>query len=379
MAGTRRAVWALAIAVALAGCGDNLRAVADGAVVDGRVVDGPAADAWPEFDAPLADAPVDGVLVDATADGAIADAAADGAIADAGPDAVIVDAGPDAVIVDGGPDAVIVDGGPDATLSDAGIVRLRIAAANVTSGNLQAYEAPGIRILRALGPDVAMLQELNYASNTDADLRSFIDQAFGPTYVYFRGTGQIPNGVASRYPIVSAGSWIDPAVSNRGFVWARVDVPGPVDVWAVSVHFLTTSAAKRDIEAVALRDFITANVPAADYLVIAGDFNTDTRTEACVTTLSAVVSTAAPYPTDQNANHNTNGNRNKPYDWVMADADLDPLRIPTSIGASTYPDGLVFDTRVYTPLTEVPPALDTDSAATNMQHMAVVKDFALPP
>jgi len=36
----------------------------------------------------------------------------------------------------------------------------------------------------------------------------------------------------------------------------------------------------------------------------------------------------------------------------------------------------VFDSRVYTPLSDVAPVLSTDSAATNMQHMAVVRDFA---
>ncbi len=368
-------LWALVIATAIAGCGDNLRWTTDGAVLDGRASDGPIADAAPVDAAPVDAAPVDAAPVDAApVDAALGDAAlVDAALGDAAlVDAALVDAAP--------VDAAPVDAAPvDAALVDAGTVRVRIAAANVTSGNFQAYELPGIRILRALGPDVALVQELNYATNSDADIRSFVDQAFGTTYGYVRGAGQIPNGVVSRYPILAGGSWVDPEVSNRGFVWARVDVPGPLDVWAVSVHFLTTSAAKRELEAIALRAFVEANVPVADYLVIAGDFNTDTRTEPCVATLAAVVSTEAPYPVDQNANSSTNANRNKPYDWILADADLDPLRVPSVIGTSSYPDGLVFDTRVFTPLAEVPPALATDSAAASMQHMAVVKDFALPP
>ena len=52
--------------------------------------------------------------------------------------------------------------------------------------------------------------------------------------------------------------------------------------------------------------------------------------------------------------------------------------IPVSIGSASFPAGLVFDTRVFTPLTDVAPATATDSAATNMQHMAVVEDFLLP-
>ena len=122
-------------------------------------------------------------------------------------------------------------------------------------------------------------------------------------------------------------------------------------------------------------------MPASDYLAIGGDFNTDTRTEPCITTLSQVVvtsSSAAPYPVDQNSNGNTNASRAKPYDWVLADPDLNPLRTTVVIGASSYPTGLVFDSRVYTPISEVAPVRASDSAAANMQHMAVVKDFLIP-
>lgn len=51
--------------------------------------------------------------------------------------------------------------------------------------------------------------------------------------------------------------------------------------------------------------------------------------------------------------------------------------MPTVIGANSFPNGLVFDSRVYTPIDDVAPCLATDSAATNMQHMAIVKDFSL--
>ena len=87
------------------------------------------------------------------------------------------------------------------------------------------------------------------------------------------------------------------------------------------------------------------------------------------------VATAGPHPTDQAANGNTNANRNKPYDWVLADADLRAYQVAVAIGAATYPDGLVFDSRVYTPLTDVAPVVAADSGAPSMQHMAVAKDF----
>jgi len=43
--------------------------------------------------------------------------------------------------------------------------------------------------------------------------------------------------------IVEAGEWDDPRVGNRDFAWARIDIPGPVDLWAVSVHFPMVPAA----------------------------------------------------------------------------------------------------------------------------------------
>ena len=48
-----------------------------------------------------------------------------------------------------------------------------------------------------------------------------------------------------------------------------------------------------------------------------------------------------------------------------------------AIGAAQFANGLVVDTRVYTPLADLAPALATDSGATGMQHMAVVRDFLL--
>ena len=79
-------------------------------------------------------------------------------------------------------DALVSDGSPsDAAPIDAPSdpARLRLISGNLTSGNLQAYQDPGIRIFRGLAPDVAMIQELNFASDSPADLRAFVDQAFG--------------------------------------------------------------------------------------------------------------------------------------------------------------------------------------------------------
>lgn len=327
--------------------------------------------------------------------------ATDAGSVDAGrPDAGATDAGPsdagatDAGATDAGrPDAGLPDAGPvdlgwlDAGATDfatgtdaGGAHRLRVMAANTTSGNKQSYDpGEGLRIFQGLQPDVALIQEFNYGDNSDTAIRGFITTAFGASYSYFRETGaQIPNGVASRYPIIAAGKWTDPSVSNRSFVWAHIDLPGTKDLWAVSVHLLTSSASNRDNEAKALVADIEKTVPAGDYLVIGGDFNTGSRTEACVVTLSKIVANGAPYPADNAGNVNTSASRSKPYDWVMASPSLRSLATSVVIGGRSFASGLIVDSRVYTPLSDIAPVKATDSAALNMQHMAVVEDFLLP-
>jgi endonuclease/exonuclease/phosphatase family metal-dependent hydrolase len=262
----------------------------------------------------------------------------------------------------------------------AGNVRIRIMAGNITSGNLQSYDpGHGTRIFQGTDPDIALIQEFNYGSNSATDIRTFVNAAFGTSFSYYReGGAQIPNGVVSRWPIVASGEWDDTAVSNRDFAWARIDIPGPIDLWAISVHFLTSSSSNRNIEANQLVSYIRQFVPASAYLVIAGDFNTGSRSESAVSTLSQVVVTAGPYPADRNGNTNTNASRGSPYDWVLVDSDLSAYRTSTLIGGSTFANGLVADTRVYSPISEISPALTSDSGATNMQHMGIVRDFLIP-
>jgi endonuclease/exonuclease/phosphatase family metal-dependent hydrolase len=249
-------------------------------------------------------------------------------------------------------------------------------SANTTSGTQQAYEAPGIRIFQGLAPDIVLIQEFKYAS---ADLRTLVDTAFGPGFSFYveARTGGIPNGIVSRYPILESGTWTDASVSDRAFVYARIDVPGPVDLWAVSLHLLTSSPTARGTEATQLLGYVQSLVPNDDYLVIGGDLNTDATSEEALTTLATRVVVAAPFPVDGAGNPNTSTNRNRPHDWVLASPALDARKTPAHFGTSTYPDGLVFDTRVYTPLADVPPIQAGDSSVAGMQHMPVVRDFAL--
>ena len=260
---------------------------------------------------------------------------------------------------------------------------IRTMAANITSGNEQSYEGPGTRIFQGLQPDIVMIQEFQVSNNTSTQiLRSWVDTTFGENFSFFcENNSGIPNGVISRWPILQAGSWDDGplGVGDRGFAWARIDIPGEKNLWVISVHLKASSGSdnptRRDSQAQTLVSLIQANVPAEDYLLIGGDCNTYSYSEACLATLSSVVDVSAPRPVDQSNDPDTNANRNSPYDWVMAEPELDALEVPVAIGSLSFSSGLVFDSRVFSDLSLVSPVQSGDSGATGMQHMAVVRSF----
>jgi endonuclease/exonuclease/phosphatase family metal-dependent hydrolase len=266
-------------------------------------------------------------------------------------------------------------------LAAADPVRIRIVASNLSSGASQSYDpGHGARILRGLKPDIALMQEFNIGDNSDQAVRQFVTATFGADFVFFRekpGPGRIPNGIVSRFPFLATGIWDDQAVSNREWVFARIDIPGPRDLWVVSVHLLTSDTRRPD-EARALAAIVQKNVPEADYLAIGGDLNTDNMRDRAFTQLRAVVEIPAALPADAAGRTGTNADRGKPYDHVLADRDLQPLRTPVVIGSLRFENGLVFDSRVFSPLSLVAPVQPGDSAAPNMQHMAVVRDFLIP-
>lgn len=264
---------------------------------------------------------------------------------------------------------------------------LRIVASNTSSGNYQQYETAGIHILQALRPDVALMQEFNVGGTNDtAAVNAFVASTFGSGYTWYREPvpgANIPNGIVSKYPILAAGEWDDTTVSDRDFVWARIDIPGPIDLYVISVHLLTSSSGNRDTQAgEIINTFLpTLNVPANAYVAVGGDFNTSSRTEACISTFSAKFVTSSPYPVGQDGNYNTNAGRSSPYDWVLASPTLNALKTSTVFGSFSYANGLVFDTRDFTQ-TELnaafSPALVADSGASSMQHMAIVRTFTIP-
>ena len=271
-------------------------------------------------------------------------------------------------------------------------VKLRIMAANITSGNNSGYsEGHGVRIFQAVKPDIILIQEFNWLSKSDTDeiARTLVNEAFGSEFVFHRGRGSIPNGIISRYPIIDSGYWASNMMHDRDWDWAVVDLPGPKELLLVSVHLSTKKNAS---EMPVLIDAIEAKLNAdakegkSYFLMIGGDFNTSNRNNT-MNYMSDLFITKEPYPVDQNDNPNTNSVRSKPYDYLMCSPDWCKYEIPVEIGAHTgkkaYPNGHVFDSRVYgktpagngTELDYVPPVRIGDSDADQMQHMAVIRDF----
>lgn len=270
---------------------------------------------------------------------------------------------------------------PPPTPSPTPTIHVRLLAGNLTSGTQQSWLAPGIRILAGTHADVAMLQELNVGGNTAPEISGFVTSAFGAGFSIAREAdagAQLPNAIVSRWPIVDSGTWTDAQVGNRGFEWARIDLPGSTDLYAVSVHLLTTGASERDAEAHELVTDLQGLVPAGAYVVLAGDFNTDSRTEACIATLSSIFTTSGPYPADQSGNDDTNQPRSAPHDWVLVNPILQSYAVPLTIGTNAFPAGLVADTRVYDPIADLAPAQTGDSGVSGMQHMAVVRELFVP-
>ena len=261
---------------------------------------------------------------------------------------------------------------------------IRVMAANIT-GNSQTYESFAVRVFQGLRPDVVAIQEFNYLGNTPADFRALVDAAFGRDFVYFREAGpgySIPNGIISRWPIVESGSWedIDTGVNDRGFAWARLELPGSNDLFVVSVHLKASSggsnAARRAAQAGQLKGLIQSNFPANAWVVVAGDCNINAPDEAALATFKSFL-TDDPIPTDApiGGDADTNNSRAERYDYVFPNPNLNSNQVATIVGSRSFPNGLVFDSRVFTPLIEVAPVLAGDSGMA--QHMAVVKDFSL--
>ncbi len=255
---------------------------------------------------------------------------------------------------------------------------LRVVAANLTSGPSQSYDpGHGARILKALTPDIILIQELNYGSRSDEDTKRFVEQTFGAEFTFVRDGGRIPNGVISRFPILGWGTKRSPRVSDRDMVWAMIDIPGEQDLLAVSVHFYSKSSSVRAEEALVVASLVRDLMPAGGLVLVGGDFNAPSDSDPSFTSLQDVVDVAAPRPVDQAGLAGTNASRAKPYDQLLASPSMQVLSQPVRIGDLAFDNGLVVDTRVFQPLSLLPGVDVNDSGAHNMQHMAIVREFRL--
>ena len=259
-----------------------------------------------------------------------------------------------------------------------------ILAGNITSGVNQEYEDPGERILQALCPDVALLQE--FLMTNGVTYRAWVNEHFGSNFYYFvestngDSAAAIPNGIVSRWPITASNEWEDVNLSNRDFAWAKIDLPGTRDLYAVSVHLKADSGSESDRTAQArvLTNNVTTNGWLTNgYVVIGGDFNLQNRSETALSVLTSKVVSDAHQPADQFNDKETNSGRDNPYDLVLPSTNLNARHRAFSCYGYTFTNGMVFDTRITWANDVPPPALTNDSGATNMQHMAVVKVFEL--
>jgi hypothetical protein len=114
-----------------------------------------------------------------------------------------------------------------------------------------------------------------------------------------------------------------------------------------------------------------------DAFVVAGNLNIQSRNEDALKVLTSVL-VDEPIPTDRTfgGNPNTDRARSQPNDLVLPNPLAWSLRTFTGVGSRIFPNGLVFDSRVFTPLSAVAPIEFNDSAAA--KHMAVIKDFSFP-
>ena len=134
----------------------------------------------------------------------------------------------------------------------------------------------------------------------------------------------------------------------------------------------------RASEAQALVDYIAlAGFPTNDFLMVAGDLNNETRNAVVMQVLTSNTVTDDTQPADQNGNTDTSSARVHPYDYILPSCWAEEFRMPLYFENTLFQDGMVFDTRLWTNTPPPSPALITDSSAYQMNHMLIMKQFAM--
>ncbi len=259
-------------------------------------------------------------------------------------------------------------------------VTIRIMSANVTSGDGQRYQNEGVRLIQAVKPDIALLQEFRYSYQFDDSLDSLVVRAFGPEYVYYVGEGSLNNGIVSKYPILSAGSWDSNRVDDRTWDWAVIDIPGDRDLFVVSVHLYTKD---NEAEMPVLLNKIMNKVNSDNknyYVMLGGDFNQryNNIVSSYLGSFFKVGTSNSEFPRDQNGNIKTYATRKGQIDYLLCSPDFCEMEIPTMFAGVGYTHGHVLDSRVYAnygTLDRIPPVQAGDSDALLMQHMPIFRDF----
>ena len=248
-----------------------------------------------------------------------------------------------------------------------------------------------VRIIQGLKPDVACLQEwyVDYPAADDID--GWVAAAFGAGYTYHRASaGYQKNGIVSRWPILSSGSWPDLQRANYYHDWAVIDIPGETNLQVVSAHLHSSDEAIRINQIKDVINYIRANFSNSHYLVISGDFNIANRSSEPIPTLlngsnwggSCWVTISDGTPVDQvGGNDRTNVNRTYNYDWIIPNSLLGGKIASLDLGEDSgpYAGGVVFDSRVFNPLSAVSPVQYGDTANGDQDHCPVMKSYDVLP
>jgi hypothetical protein len=262
---------------------------------------------------------------------------------------------------------------------------LRIMSWNVTKLSRKAG-IETVRIIQGLAPDVALIQEWYVDYPVRDDIEGWVEAAFGDGFSYHRAeSGYFKNGIVSRWPITASGSWPDLQKPNYNHDWAIIDIPGPTDLQIVSAHLDASDQNVKIGQIKDIIDYIELNFSNSHYLMLGGDFNTANRNSEPIPTLldeanwsgSCWVTISDGTPQDQNGDDDTNLNRSYNYDWLVPNTLLGARITPLDLGGDggPYLGGIVFDSRVFTPLSAVAPILYGDTANGDQDHCPIVKSY----